>query len=332
MGRAGLVLPLIGLLLLATALLARALRGPGLALEPFPEPARVHLPPVDVALGDAALEGVVRGADGRPVAEALVQLVQEDEPAWGYTDASGRFEIQGVWPGEHELTVASRTHKMAAFRVRAPDRSLELVLRDPFGPTEEIPPLERAPLKGRVLAALEGSALGGYELALVPLAPAVELGSPVERRVELVDDGSFTVPDLLLGDYRVVVLPPWAAGGDWPDLCASASSGYEHTRASSQSALAIELAAGELVGVARNDEDEALEGALVLAHPKDRPERLWPPVTTDDEGGFALRDLPPGDYELELRAGQAELRVEARAETKSVTSLELPQLHTRGGG
>lgn len=332
MKRPRLLLPLLGLLLIAAALIARALRAPGLALQPFPAPAEIAMPRFDVSLGPAALRGVVTDDEGQPVPEALVKLTTGDEPVWTYTDSRGRFELVGLQAGAHRLLVWSRSHQAADFDAEAPTEDLALVLDRPLGATDVLPPIERAPLRGELAAALEGQALEGYELVLRPALAPDTFGAPIERRAIVGVDRAFAFSDLILGEYRVIVLPPWARGGSWPDLVAPEARSYVHTRATSDRELSIPMASGELSGRVQNEVGQPLEGALIFAHPRGAADRPWPPVATDAEGAFRLRDLPPGDFELEVCAGEATVRLTAQVQTGVSSTLDVPPLATRTAG
>ncbi|MDP6954842.1 MAG: carboxypeptidase-like regulatory domain-containing protein, partial [Planctomycetota bacterium] len=74
-----------------------------------------------------------------------------------------------------------------------------------------------------------------------------------------------------------------------------------------------------------------LAGALVTArqHGPLEPARHWPPVATEDDGSFRLRDLPPGEYSLRLRAGQGSEEQVVRVRERAVLTVDFDPVATR---
>jgi hypothetical protein len=56
------------------------------------------------------------------------------------------------------------------------------------------------------------------------------------------------------------------------------------------------------------------------------PERVWPPVAADAQGGFTVADLPPGKYTVAVRAGPGSQQVVADVTARSVVELALKPL------
>jgi hypothetical protein len=264
--------------------------------------------PLVPPLGDATLAGSVLSADGQPLADAAVYARAFGVPRWDYTDAAGRFEIGELPAEELELVVLAWPHPIGRFRARPGGAACELRLPSPLPAPEGLPDVARRALTGRVLGA--GSAWGdpnGYEVVFTPIDPPDVLQGPVERRVETDASGAFELPDLALGSYRVMVLPAWARGGAWPDLCASWSKALE-LRAEAPAELEIQLSAGAIEGrLFGAPSQEPVEGACCLVVAAEDPSRIWPPVVSSAEGRFRVRSLPPGRYLLSIQAGEAEL-------------------------
>jgi hypothetical protein len=264
--------------------------------------------PLVPPLGEASLAGSVRSADGLLLADAAVYTRAFGVPRWDYTDAEGRFEIGELPAEELELVVVAWPHPIGRFRERAGGEPCELRLPAPSPAPAGLPDVARRAVAGRVLGA--GSAWGdpnGYEVVFTPVAPPEVLQGAVERRVATAENGVFEVPDLALGSYRVKVLPAWARGGEWPDLCASWSQALELT-AAAPVGLEIQLAAGAIEGRLFGDpSQEPIEGACCLVVPAEDPARIWPPVVSSTEGRFRVRSLPPGRYLLSIQAGEGAL-------------------------
>ncbi|MCB9914679.1 MAG: carboxypeptidase regulatory-like domain-containing protein [Planctomycetes bacterium] len=320
-------LPWLGLLLLAVALVVRALRPEGLGLRAFPAPPEVLLADFEPSVHAAHVAGRVLDASGAPVAEALLVADLAGELAFTYSDATGAFELAGVPPGELVLEVVARRFRAQRFPAGAPADALELVLDEPLAELDELPALARGDLAGEVTTPAARRGLLGYEVVLLPAGPVNEPGRPVPVRAEVAADRSFRLPGLLFGEYRVAILPPWARGGTWPNLCAEDARTFVHGPTTPR--VGLPLAAGEVHGRVLDEDGDAVAGAQVLVTPADDPRRLWPPVSSAADGSFEVGDLPPGDYRVAVRAGEGrwEQRVAVLAGHTSV--LDVPPLALR---
>ncbi|HIG11524.1 MAG: carboxypeptidase-like regulatory domain-containing protein [bacterium] len=300
-------LPWIGLGLLVLVVAFRALRQEGLGLRGFPAPPRVLLG-ASTGLDPAArLTGVVRDGTGQPIAEALVLATFGDELAWTYSDLKGQFELERVPSGELQLKVLAREFRVEDFSTTAPGEGVELILDEPVREIRQLPELLRSDLEGSLVAALGSRGLLGYEILFAPRQPAHEFGQPLPVRAAVGADRGFRLADLIQGDYSLVILPPWARGGSWPNLCTPAQREYHHGPGSP--ILDIDLAAGEIKGRVQDDTGAAVLGALALVAPLERPERPWPAVASGADGIFTIGDLPPGEYLLEVTAGEAQIEL-----------------------
>lgn len=321
-------IPLVALLALAGAWVrARGERGPDLP-RVNAAAAEVRLGALESPLGNATLRGTVRSAGGAAVADALVVARVGDVPAWTYTDERGGFELVGLLPGPVLLRVCARRFEVEDFLVEAPADGERLLLTQELGAPATLPPLERADLVGEVSPPWPEWIVTGYEVALLPTDPLQAFGAPVPRRARVAADRSFRFEGLILGRYRLLLLPPWAAGGGWPDLAGSAARELEHTRAGARRVVPLE--AGVVEALVADASGAPLEGALVLLHPRDDPARIWPPLATGTDGRLSLRDLPPGTYVLEVSAGAAELRRTVEVGAGITHRVDLPPLDVSG--
>lgn len=329
MKRISILLPLLGLALVVSALVARSLRGRGLELEPFETPDPVELAGVAVPLGDAAIAGFVRSPEGGAVAEALVKVLLGDEPVWTYTDATGAFALEGLPRREHTLHVWSRRFYDQDFALAAPAADVELVLSDPFGPVDTLPAIERVDLTGELMPALRAQVLKGYEVLLTSTVGLERPDAPFERRATVGADRRFEIPELALGEYHVLVLPPWARGAESPNLAAEPARRYLHTRGAGERGLAIPLELGAIFGLAFDADGRAVPGALVVVHPAGEPDEPWPAAASEADGTFRVGDLPPGRYTLVVRAGEARVERELAVVAGTRLRVDLPPLELR---
>ncbi len=320
-------LPWVGVALLVAALVVRALRVEGLDLPGFPRPPVVSLPEQVVPVGRAQLAGRVTGPDGAPLPESLVLVDHEGELAWDYCDPQGRFAIERLPAGPLRVTVLAREFESEVRRIVAPDEAVEVVMGRPLPPTPVLPELGEGPLEGRVTATMAGRGWAGYELQLVPVDPPETLGAPVPVSTIIGADRRFAFERLLHGRYRARVVPPWAAGGSWPDLVDPAGAELVHGPTRRQ--VEVPLATGELAGELIDRHGEFVEGALVRVSPGGRRDRPWRPELSGPAGRFVVRDLPPGTYELVVDAGEAHFAERVEVLPGVTSEVDVPPLELR---
>lgn len=277
------------------------------------------------------LRGRLVDPEGAPVPDALVYGRPLGVPTWDISDAAGRFELP--WPEPEDaralLAIAARGFPPLEYDARRGVEELVIAL----GEREETPPgvprVTPAAIAGRVVPAREDDAPPfSFEVVFVPADPPETFGPAVLRRVACAPDGSFALPDLAGGRYRVHVLPAWAAGGSWPDVLGGELLLVHDPAAPREHEL--KLAEGALSGTLSDRRGRTVEGALLLLSPVDQPGRFWPPATSDTRGGFVIEDLPAGRYRLFVEAGDArldDLEVEVAAGRR--TEVAVPPLVVR---
>ena len=320
-------LPYAGLALLVLALLVRGLRREGLGLASFPAPAETVLAGVDYAPPAASIVGRVVDAEGEPVSEAFVVTRLGSELGWTFSEVNGAFDLVHLPPGATTVQVVARHFRARSFTLDAPGEDVVLVLDERLAELEELPELSREDLEGELRTPATRRGLLGYEVVLLPEGPLHEAGSTIPARAEVSADRGFRFPELLHGAYRVVVLPPWARGGSWPNLCDEAHRVLEHRP--SGGALELPLAAGELGGRVLDAAGDPVHGAIVRVTPAGEPRRPWPPVATGSDGGFEVSDLPPGTYAVEVQAGEGRWTAEAEVQAGYTSVLDVPPLALR---
>ena len=319
------ILPLLVLLTLVTAVAAHRGRPASWGAAPLRDADPAALPPLPAGAADATVAGIVRGPDGTPLAEALV-LVETDEPRWAYTDSGGRFRVERVGRGALPVSVWAREHEVSDFTLEAPAEDLELTLTTSLTTLPDLPALLTTDLALRVAPPFADQGLAGYEVLLLPARPVSRFGEPVPRRATVGADRGARFEALLHGEYRVVVLPPWAAGGEWPNLCAPEARRLEHGAGPRTQELELPLSAGEIRGTITDPAGRFLEGALCLVSVDALPERVWPAGRSGADGSFLVRDLPPEVYRLEVRAGSGTLSVPVEVPPRATVEVDLPPL------
>ncbi len=290
--------PLVLLVLLVVGYARRTRSGTSPESPSFAAPKTPIFAPIVSPFGKSSIRGRLLDDKGAPLAEVAIYARSGDVPHWTFTDASGRFALDELEDEVVELHPLAWGRTSRAFPVKPDGEEHELRLDPPLADPPKLPVIARAKLAGSVAPAIR-TAGASYQLVLLPIDPPDKLQGAVPRRTSVAVDGTFAIDDLALGDYRVVVLPSWAAGGSWPDLVAAGSAKLEHQ--GEMPALVVQLADGSLDGRVEASDGSPIGGALVLTTGADQ--RTYPAIVTQDDGSFALRDLPSGDYQVEVRAG-----------------------------
>jgi len=211
-----------------------------------------------------------------------------------HVDPKGAFEIRGVLPGTYTLAAMWNREGNPSWGIMPVEagasniEGLELTLK----PAAEV--------KGRVR--FDGESPPGLNLAslMVSLTPArgTTFGGPSASPLDA--DGSFTIHNLLEGNYRVNIHP--LAGDVY--LKAVKYGGADATRkpisvGEAPGALELVLAAagGRVEGVVTDDGKPAA-GALVAVLTESGGDGLRQLAQTDRNGRFSVRGLAPGDYTI----------------------------------
>ncbi|MFT4708933.1 MAG: hypothetical protein ACI8Q9_000049 [Planctomycetota bacterium] len=327
MKRSPIVLALVIFVLLGTWV-SLVRKGPGVVeapeIAPWPR-ALGSMGAPNVAPG--VLNGRILYGDGTtPCAEALVELVQGGRVRWAWTDKAGKFSLNGlqVTP-KQPLVVLLAEHMPQHFQVAIDGvnpTQVTWTLGQPVEPINPLPEVSWGNLAGSLMRGMPGAwgngSTEGFEVWLLPEPGSDPLLALGERRAAVQADGSFSIRGLLNGVYTARILPNWAHGGSWPIL-GEASLDFSDGRPPIP--LEIPLVEGMVGGSLVDQGGLPISGALLMlrSSPNDQTlrqsARVWPPVRSGTDGSFVLVDLPPGDYEIELVAGDARLlrRVSVRA-------------------
>ena len=326
MKRFTLLLPiLVGLLILGGILLEK--RRSAAELPSFTPAQPPEFAALEVPRGSAELFGRLVGPDGAPVPDASVYLRSGGAPAWTYSDAAGEFRLTGLAPEPGRAVVMAWGFPPTGFEVEPSlveaSEPTTLTMPPRSDRIPGLPDIERSDLVGRILHPLGLERT--YEVVLLPADDPHLLQGPVAVRTLTESDGYFRFDALAVGRYRALVLPEWARSGSWPNL---ATEELEHVL--QREPIDLHLEVGALAGRLRDASGEPIEGGLVLLAPADAPGRVWPPVLSGPDGSFRFDDLPPGDFLVEVRAGQGVLTdLPARIEHEQELQLPLITLKLR---
>ena len=322
-------LPYLGLLTLALVALVRSFGSEGLGLIELPTPPLVEIADLKYESGSATLAGQVLNAADEALPEALVMIDVDGEIVWDYTDGQGRFVLKRVPVGALEVRVVRRKFAPQTFRTSTEIEDVVLRMTAAIAPPPVLPDIEESDFEGEVLAAIAGRGLLDYEIQLIPISGPSEFGAPIPVRATIGADRHFSFPRLLHGAYEVRVLPPWAAGGSWPNLVDPEQALHVHGPASKSGSFALK--SGELAGRLIDSGGHPVQGALVRVAPAANPARPWIPIPSGSGGAFVVRDLPPDLYLLQVNAGEASFAETIEVRASSTAQVDVPPLELRRG-
>jgi len=319
----------LGLVLVGLLTRSSGLRGGLATFPPVPEPRFASMP---AERGTSRLRVRVVDPAGAPLAGVGIHVRSGDVPVWGFSDADGRVELGGLEEGELEVFALLFRRPPSVVRLAPDDTEHTIALGEEAQIPAPLPAITRATFVGELVPAT-GAVLAatGYEVHLLPLAPAQQLGGPVPRRAECGPAGEFTLEGLAHGRYRAVVVPAWGAGSLWPDLADPEHATIDHAGApaGAMAATRIPLATGSIEGRVLDDNDRPLEDALVLLALAGTPNRVWLPIVSDTDGRFRVPEMPSGAYRLTVRAGEGEVEAQTEVRTGATTHVGLPALSPR---
>lgn len=290
----------------------RRKRVPGLRI-----PEHGDAPAVEIALDPgAAIEGRVLDAQGTPVRDAMVRAEGERNEegvlsfAGGHTDADGRYRLNGLEVGRHEVYAESSERDLRAqgfLEVRPGTNRLDLTF--PSG----------VEVSGRAIGPGRNPVAG----ASVQLR---NLQSGQGRQATSGADGSFLFTDVVEGEYRLQ--------GGGRGFAASSMPGTVRVGRVPVEGLELRLSAGAVIrgrihGLAPEQRDEI----HVSAHAPESGELLQ--GTVDSEGSYRVAGAGAGEWLVAAHlssGGSANGRVQVReGDEEAVLDLQLPEGFTLSG-
>ena len=283
-------------------------------------------------LHGCGIRGSVRGDRSGLARLQLIAISEEGRAYPTLVDPDGIFELPDLPPGAYEVDLFSDVGGgwSGAGRRQGPrlaeQQEVQLLEGQWTDLLFELELTELAEVSGTVL--VDGRPAPDYRVFLVP---AGHEGSESERERQYVVDnmrstatdraGSYRFVGLAELEYWVVLAPPQSAavgaiGGvtrdEGPVGLARARIALEAgQRTRHDFALQTARLRGSIVGLRGNKEVPLRSGVATLIPAEDAPGLRRFRVSIDRDGRYAFPPLPAGNWQLDLRSGEARLRSEA---------------------
>lgn len=259
------------------------------------------------------VSGRVVGADGSPARDAYVTLTVPGVSDYGgemggSTDSKGEFSIKGVPPGSYILTAGQSDqghHYWAWQKVEVGEQKIDPIV---------IAVGRGAKIQGRIIAARKGAV--ALDRVRVDLQAVSEDEDGASSYAEVKKDGTFELDGVADGAYTLNTYGP-----EQGSFVKSAHLGSEDVL---QQGVQVEIGVvtgsleivissdgAQLEGtVTDSDKNQPLAGAQVMAK-ADPPTQYnhfrLREASTDQNGHYILKDVPPGKFTVRAKSLRPEL-------------------------
>lgn len=230
---------------------------------------------------EATLRGRISGLDPEELAQVQIGASKRfDFDRQGRASWDGSYTVEGLTPGEWNVTATTPSVRTAAgtVRIEPEDREVHLDLSFEKGVT----------LSGRVLVG--GEPLRGAKLTAYVPGKGGSFGGEARTGYE----GAFSIPALAPGTYQLTILHE--------------GRGIVHgqqVELTSDREIDIEIATGAIAGRVLAASGEPVSGVEILAHGLVYDLTAWTSALaarTGDAGDFEMPGVAAGTYELSIQA------------------------------
>lgn len=251
--------------------------------------------------------GRVIGVDGSPTNRAFVNLMAADESDSGgqmfkNTDDKGEFTFKGVSPGSYVLEVQEHDPDVrysARRKVEVGEEKVDSIV---------IALGRGATIRGRIVAS--GSGAGTFGRVYVGLETTSESDTATPTGAQVKKDSSFEFTGVSDGSYAFhahVLEPGWFVKSAHLGNEDVLEKGLQVENGAVSGSLEVVISSGiaQLEGtVTDNDQNQPLAGVQVRARsdpPSEYNRFPWHQASTDQNGHYVIKDVPPGKYKVTAR-------------------------------
>ncbi len=252
---------------------------------------------------------VIEGSPSRRILTSEMLLIPVDRSpdssfTRSFSSIDGTFDIRAVQPGTYYLDAVATDQKLAG--------RMQVEIRGGQTSTLDVRVSPVKDILGKMI--IEGLSSGlpnlsAFSVTLTPNVSGPIAREPNQRKIAfpsvttaVMPDGTFTLPRVVPGDYRVRVSP--ASGGYIKSVRLGGSevieSGLridERTERSLEIILATDT--GSLDGRVLNEKGQDVQAARVVLVPEARQRRdLYLAVATSPTGRFQMSGIAPGRYSI----------------------------------
>lgn len=256
-----------------------------------------------------AISGTVADESGVPVTDASVGVFGYDEAVGDFlwltstwVDEEGRFTVPGLVPGAYKIRVhaAGSSELLGEWWRDAPDQESAEVVTVVAGETT-------AGIDVRLDASgvIAGTVTDEDGTPVANVTVTASNGEGVGVMVSTDENGSYRVPALRSGDYKVQFTTEWASsevvGEWWNDVRHQAdATSIAVIEGETVSGVDAQLSPGARVaGTVTDGDGQPLPNASVHVYTGDDADPIasgW----TNGDGGYVIRGLLPGDYRMQV--------------------------------
>ncbi len=308
---------------------------PALCAQVTTSPAKPQVPPRDTAATVKKGTGVIRGrvvaADtGRPLRRAQIRLTsrEETEPRATSTGTDGRFEFRELPPGRYSLSVSRSGYLRWQYGQRRPFEAGRMIQ------LEDGQVMDRVDFSMPRMSVISGRVFDEMGEPIADVGIFAMRMSYWQGRRRLVpagssartdDSGQFRVLGVSPGDYFVLatIRETWVVEGEKREVLAYAPTYYPGTAAAieatrirvpiAQEVSGIDLSlvpgrAAKVAGRALDSRGMPVGGQSVgisqeIMGPMGGTMMMVASARTNPDGSFEFKDIPPGEFRIQLRLG-----------------------------
>lgn len=234
----------------------------------------------------ARLEGQVKTTGGEPVPAVRIAL----DNSSGLSDAEGRYAIEGLEPGRHEVEIVHPHYRRMSRPLKIEEGTNRFDVELDAG----------VEVAGHVVDP-EGKPVAAAHVELATILSRSEGRQHREYRARTGEDGRFLLHPVAAGRYRLQASASGLAAAELAEPVVVSGQPVDDLEIVLREGATV---SGRVLGLSA--EELAVVAVTAQGAAGERP------ASVDAEGRYEVRDLPAGDWLLRASLWQGERQVEAR--------------------